>query len=678
MASSAPSALPGTVGDVKLDAEQQACVDLPVGPLAIVAGPGAGKTRTVVARISALGIRGEVDPTKILAVTHTTKAAGELKDRLARAGAGQTHVSTIHAMAWRQLRRFAPLLGEPEPKLQAATFGFVKDAASAVVDNPDTAVVMELISEIDWAAASLLNPDTYALAADRAGREISINGDKVAEVWTRYIARKQRAGVIDFADVLRLATEQLSKPFARGAIDNAFHAVFVDEFQDVDALGYGLIQAWLGDRDSLCVVGDPDQAIFSFKGGDPALLLGFKDEFPNATSVTLRRNYRSTTDIVGWVNATALHKKIPLTSERGFIEGPGPRCELVDTEEREEAMLVEQLRRWHTKGRPWRDMAVLYRYNAISARLEAALTSAGIPYAVAGGANFFERREVKNVLVAFGKQARITPDEDGMLLLVDAAAENGWDRDTVPDGMGAARQRYDAVLALCDLVDDRYPNFSAHALLAALQERAKDAHDAPVDAVSLATIHASKGLEWPCVWLVSCTDGVMPSSFAKTRTQLDEERHLFYVAISRAETELVVSAARKRRNNFTSRPSPFLDLVGVATKATAKRRGSSGSYNQRPTPERVIAACPCGGRLIGAPARTTGACSGPCLSGKMAESYTKLVTWRDDLAVERNVPHPKIASNKALFSVAVRADANGVSGLGVAPEDIPVELYQPA
>ncbi len=668
----------GTIGQVSLDPEQQACADLPLSPLAIVAGPGAGKTRTVVARIAALVARGEVRADKILALTHTTKAAGELKDRLAKTGVYDTHVSTVHAMAWRQLRRFTPDLGGTIPQLQASTFGLVKDSAAGIVDNLDTPVVIELCGEIDWAAARMLTPDTYPQGADRAGRDISVDANIVCHVWKRYIERKTRTGIVDFADVLTLAREQLTHPHVRTAIDNAFEAFFVDEYQDIDPLQQSLIDAWLGGRDTLCVVGDPDQAIFSFKGGDPSLLLTFSDRRPNARSVSLTRNYRSTSDIVSWVNAVALHKKVALTAERGY-SGTAPRIEICDNETDEERQLVDQLRAWKTSGLRWGDMAILFRYNAISARLEAALSNARIPYSVAGGTNFFERTDVRAVLTVFGARARIEPDEDGLTLIDDAARDQGWDPNHIPDGMGAARQRHDAISALIELVYNRYNSYSAGALLAALLERAKEAHDVPVDSVTLATIHAAKGLEWPAVWVVSCVEGVMPSSYATTRPQLDEERHLFYVAISRAETHLVVSAAKKRHNNYTGKPSSFLDLVGAAQARTAKRRGTTTAPNpgqRKPPPVIEEARCRCGQRLVGPAARTSRACSGPCLTGADKTRYDQLAAWRNDKAATTHSTAGSVATDKALFSIAVRRTVDGVVGLNVAGNTIPPHLYR--
>lgn len=651
-----------------LDPEQLRCASLPLGPVAVVAGPGAGKTRTVVARIAALVARGEVDPSKVVALTHTTKAAGELTDRLASAGVQDVRASTVHALAWRQVRRFAPELGLDVPTLLGSTFGAVRDAARPLLGNPDASVVAELCSEIDWAAARGLTTRSYARAAAKAGRSVSVEPATVTAVWRKYSERKRRRNEVDFADVLALAAAQLDDPAVHSVVEGMFDAVFVDEYQDIDVLQQRCIDAWLCGKDALCVVGDADQAIFGFKGGDPDLLLGFARRYPSATVVNLSRNYRSTLGIVSWVNAVATHKDVPLTSERGT--GRVPRVETFPTESAEESAVAAQLHAWKRAGFRWKDLAVLFRYNASSARLEGALSAAGVPYAVAGGTNFFDRSDVRGVLVSFGAAARRDGSADGLEVLVDAAAEHGWWRDDVPAGMGAARQRYDAILALVELVAERYPGWDAASLLAGLQERARQAHDVPVDAVTLATVHAAKGLEWPCVWVVSCTDGVMPSSYAKTTEQRREERHLFYVALSRAADELVVSTAARRHNNFTGRPSPFLDLLPAATSAGRSAGApTAGTSAQHPSDNgsSSVAVCPCGARLVGAAARKSKSCSGRCLQGEAAERFAALVSWRDSQAAKDGVAARDVASDKALFAVAVFRRAEQVAGLAYVP-----------
>ena len=664
---------PALLVNVKLDPEQQACVDAPLGPLAIIAGPGAGKTRTIVARIESLVHRGDVAGDKVLALTHTTKAAGELKDRLARCGVFGVHVSTVHAMARKQILRFAPILDEHVPELASSTFGLVRDAARGVVGNVDTSVITELCGEIDWAAARLVPDGQYGTFADRAGRSISVDAPQVDEVRARYKRLKEKTGVIDFSDLLVRAVAQLEHDEVRSKVRDAFHAIFVDEYQDIDPLQQAVVDGWLDGRDVLTVCGDPDQGVFSFKGGDPQLLLTFSQRYPNATTVNLVRNYRSSAEIVSWVNRSAIHKTDLLVATNGAF-GEMPEAIIVDHETTEERQLVEQLRAWKRNGTPWSEMAILYRYNSTAARLETALASGGVPYTLAGATKFFDRPEVRSVLVPFGQAARINPDDDGLSMLVDAAGDTGWHRDDVPEGMGAARQRYDAIAALVDLAADRYPNYSAQALLKALQERAKESHDVTVDGVVLATIHAAKGLEFDCVWVAGVVNGVMPSGFASTRQQLDEEQHLFYVAISRARKHLRVSAAERSHNKFKNRPSEYLDMVGVITKPSAATSGpkTKTKSSVSDTPKRVGRACAnCGERLLGPYARSAGRCSGPCLQGDLRRRFDDLVSWRNRFAEANSMELRDVADDKALFGVAVNGSAEGVRGVRIDPSVIP-------
>jgi DNA helicase-2/ATP-dependent DNA helicase PcrA len=653
-----------------LDDDQRAAATAPAGPVCVIAGPGSGKTRTVVARIGVLA--SSIDPEEMLALTHTTKAAGELRERIVANGTTGVRASTIHSAAWRQVRsQWATAGYAGEPRLVGSSWGMVKDAATRVLGRAAATsdATSELAGEIDWAAAHLLDPGAYREAARTHNRVTSLSADRVAEVWRAYLDAKAASGVLDFADVLAVATAM-----ARGGLGVRPRALFVDEYQDVDRSQQALIDAWLDEHQIITAVGDSEQAIFGFKGGDPTLLASFAERYPAARVVHLGANYRSTQPIVEWVNRLTVTARPALRS----IPGPGPDARVVDAfdEAREERELVSQLQRWQRDGLAWNDMAVLYRYNAASARLEAALAHAGIPYHVAGNQKFFDRPEIRAVLVPFGQRARQDPGSDGRALLEACAHDIGWS-DTPPDGMGPPRQRWEAVASLLDSTR-RLPNASAGELLDELLHRAREAHDLTPGGATLATLHAAKGLEWEAVWVAGVAEGQIPSAYASTRSQLDEEQHLLYVGVSRARRHLVVSHARKRHNGWRAEPSRYLTLLQAtgpdrpaSSRSTTSRSTTSRSTTSRhaagaakvTAPDRPRAECAkCRGRLVGAAARSSKRCSGPCLGGVPAERWRALLAWRDERAAALQVDAAKVATDKALFTTAVTGTTEQVAG----------------
>jgi DNA helicase-2/ATP-dependent DNA helicase PcrA len=661
----------GTVSSVggthQLDEHQQRAVDTPAGPVAILAGPGSGKTATLVSRIARLCADGEIDAERSLALCHTTKAAGELAGRLSRTEGRRVACSTIHAAAWRQVRRWwtrAGLAGEPV--LQAGTYPLVRRAAEHVLGKVEPGTVSDLASEIDWARAALITRENYPVKAARAGRDCGIKSSDITKVWERYEALKTDSGVFDFADVLETAWWMTTASPAAGELAGCIDALFVDEYQDVDAAQQRLIEAWLGDGNNrLCVVGDVDQAIYQFKGGDPQFLERFAARWPGATVISLIDNYRSSPQVVSWVNQLASTGRATLIGRGG--DGPSPKVHEASNETAEERALVHQLNAWHDTGVSFDEMAVLYRFNATAARLESALLDAGIPHHVAGQGRFFDRDEIRAVLVPFGQKARATPDADGLELLVDTASEQGFDLGAPPAGAGTARQRWEAVSALVALVSDQLGGLAAGHVLSDLQQRAMSSHDLTPGGVTLGTVHAAKGLEWDAVWVVGLVEGQMPSSFATTRTELDEERRIVYVAVSRARAHLVVSWAGRRHNNWSDKPSRYLDLLGGArplTVAGKHPKATSGTTvgGRRPDGRAIGECVKCGGRLTSTEARKAKRCSGGCLDGKARERYDQLVAWRDANAQQLGCAPPRVASDRSLFRAAVAGASKGIPG----------------
>lgn len=655
---------------VRLDENQTAAINAPAGPVAVIAGPGSGKTSTLVARIARLCADSEINPGQSIALCHTTKAAGELRERLTRTAGAAVTCSTIHAAAWRCVRNNHQAAGlGPAPELAANMYPLLRNAARDVLGAAGAEDVPDIAAEIEWARAHLHPIDEYGVAAAAAKRTSAVDANTIRDVWTRYRDLKVTAGVVDFADTLELAAHIVADTAHGAQLSAAVDAVFVDEYQDVDAAQQRLIDAWLAGSDRLCVVGDPSQAIFHFKGCDVSFLTGFAERYPGATVVELTANYRSTPQVVEWLNRLASPGRAALHAAGG--DGAAPRIHHASDEAAEERALVDQIRTWARAGVPYDAMAVLYRFRASAARVEETLTAAGIPHHVAGEARFFERPEVRAVLVPFGQAARAEPDADGVELLASCAAETGWDPDRPPEGAGPARQRWEAITALVGAAAERHAGVAAHTLLTELQTRAKASWDLTPGGVTLATVHAAKGLEWDAVWVIGAVEGQMPSAFANTAADLDEERNICFVALSRARTHLVISAAARRHNGWSSKPSRYLDLLTANSARPSSRRHAGGRRGRSDDRAGASMGAPsqaggcerCGDRLRSAEARTARRCSGGCLTGATRDRFDALVAWREQVAIDEGIPATRVAGDRALFRAAVRGTTCGVTGL---------------
>lgn len=287
-----------------LDEEQRTAAQAVTGPVCILAGAGTGKTRTITHRI-AYGVHtGVYVPEQVLAVTFTARAAGELRTRLQALDVGGVQARTFHAAAMRQLRYFAPrVLGGPMPALIENKLRVVASAAARNRLTTDRTSLRDLASEIEWAKTTLATPEDYPARAKAAGRETPFEPAAVAAVYASYESAKERDGALDFEDLLLVTAYALEgHPDVARAVRDQYRHFVVDEYQDVNPLQQRLLDAWLGGRAEVCVVGDPNQTIYSFTGADPDYLLGFADRYPDAEVVKLERDYRSTPQVVGLAN----------------------------------------------------------------------------------------------------------------------------------------------------------------------------------------------------------------------------------------------------------------------------------------------------------------------------------------------------------------------------------------
>ncbi len=550
-----------------LDPEQRAAATAVRGPVCILAGAGTGKTRAITHRI-AYAVRSQaIPPTQLLAVTFTARAASELRSRLLRLGAAGVQARTFHAAALRQLRYFAPrVLGGAMPEVVDNPIRLVSNAAARARLRTDRAELRDLASEIDWAKAVLATPDDYPKRASAAARQPPLSPATVAEVYAEYEQAKRRAGQVDFADLLLImagAIEQYGD--VAEELRSQYRHFVVDEYQDVSPLQQRLLDAWLGGRDDLCVVGDPNQTIYSFAGATPGYLLDFRARYPEAVEVRLHRDYRSTPQVVELANklvSRARGSAVRLSGQRA--DGAPPTFAEYDDEPAEAADVAAQCRALLDAGTSAAEIALLFRVNAQSEVYEKALADAGIAYVLRGGERFFDRPEIREARLLLRGAARADAGEQPLADAVRGVLSSvGWHPDSPPAG-GATRERWESLAALASMADDLAaadPGAHLQQLVAELDERAAAQHAPTVQGVTLASLHSAKGLEWDAVFLVGLTDTTMPIQHATTDEQLAEERRLLYVGITRARERLALSwaLARSPGQRRGRRPSRFLD-----------------------------------------------------------------------------------------------------------------------
>jgi DNA helicase-2/ATP-dependent DNA helicase PcrA len=644
-----------------LDEEQRAAAKAVRGPVCILAGAGTGKTRTITHRAAYAVLSGAIQPSQLLAVTFTARAAGEMRTRLRSLGVGGVQARTFHAAALRQLQYFWPrVVGGTPPRLVDNKFGLVANAAARARLRPGTSELRDLLSELEWAASSLYGPEDYVVAAQKAGRQPPYDAAVVAQVYAAYGDLKQAQGVADFDDLLLLTAGILEE---QGTVSQEFRdryrSFVVDEYQDVTPLQQRLLQAWLGDRDDLCVVGDAHQTIYSFTGATPSYLLEFRQRYPEAAEIRLVRDYRSTPQVVGLANdviarSTMKAARLELIAQRPA--GSAPSFVELDDEPAEAALVAARCKALVAEGASPSEIAILYRVNAQSAGFEAALTDAGVPYVIRGGERFFDRQEVREAILLLRGAAR-AGDEDAPAGLADAAAEVlraglTWSRDAPPAGAGATRDRWESLAALHRLAVDlgrEHPNAGLRDLVTELEERSAAQHAPTVDGVTLASLHAAKGLEWDAVFLVGLVDGTLPLIHADTPEQVEEERRLLYVGVTRARAHLQLSWALSRSpgGRGSRRPSRFLDGLHTATRTSAAAAGPK-TKKSRSGP---VACRVCGAALMAAVERKLGRCP-TCPSDRDDALFEALREWRAGRAKELGQPAYCVFTDATLVAIA--------------------------
>ena len=655
-----------------LDPDQRRAAEAVHGPVAIIAGAGSGKTRVITHRIAYGVLTGAHDPTRSVAVTFTTKAAGEMTRRLRDLGVPGVRVRTFHAAALRQLRHYYPrAVGRDLPEVTPVKAPLIGAAASAKGLPTNSAVLRDYASEIEWAKVNSTPAQAYADAAERAGRVppagVPIAG--MAEVYAEYERRKTAAGRIDFEDVLLLMVGLLdARPEVAAHVRSGLRHITVDEYQDASPLQQRLLDGWLGDNDNICVVGDPSQTIYSFAGADATLLTGFADRYPGTEVVRLPRTYRCSPEIAEAANRVLAQGREGVTLVSQRESGPAVRVRDYPDAHAEADAVARRIETLVAGGLATNEVAILVRMNAMTEPFEEALAARGIGYQISGGTGFFHRAEVRKAIavirgaaVAEGHGADSVPDTVAALL-----SGLGWSPEP-PLGSGASRDRWESLAALHAAAVDfatGQPEGTLADFGAELRDRV-ERQDAPDGAgVTLASLHSAKGAEWSAVFLVGLTEGVLPHSSATSEAEVAEERRLFYVGITRAARVLELSYPRAKTAGGRARtPSRFLDAVRGRSAATEAGAGAKGDRG-RPRRQPKLAACrSCGTALTTGGERALGRCRN-CPGEVDVVLLDRLREWRTAAAAELSaakgtrVPAFIVATDATLQAIAEQHPAD--------------------
>jgi DNA helicase-2/ATP-dependent DNA helicase PcrA len=556
-----------TVGNLRaeeileaLDNEQRAVALATRGPVCVIAGAGTGKTRAITHRIAYAAAIGTMDPHKVLALTFTARAAGEMRTRLRSLGVPSVAARTIHAAALKQLTFFWPqVFGGRTPDLLTTKSGFLTEAIKRAQLQGELSItsrdlLRDIATEIEWAKVSQIAPSDYLSESQKRTVKPRINPEQLAKVYTAYESVKHQERAIDFEDVLLLTTAMIEEEReVRERVQDQYRFFTVDEYQDISPLQQRLINAWLGSREELCVVGDPAQTIYSFAGATPVFLNSFTQRFPEAEVVRLTTGYRSTPEII--FTANSILRKGAMGNELVAINDHGskPTITAYNDESSEIAGIVRDITKLISEGTPAQEIAVLARTNNQLNGLEKAMNSAGLPYQVRNTERFFDRKEVRDFLKQV-RTASVIPTE-GVVWLDELRTL------AQPFLTGGA---IDGIAALLHLAreldtDSGFTPKNLRTYLREVEDRVQQNNPPTMPVTTLATLHAAKGLEWERVFLMGVSDGILPlenNSTTGDQASIDEERRLFYVGITRAKSDL--------RLSYRGKASRFLAEAGLA------------------------------------------------------------------------------------------------------------------
>lgn len=534
----------------ELDAEQLAVVTAIRGPVCVIAGAGTGKTRVITNRIAYAINSGVTDPTKVLALTFTARAAGEMRARLRALGVPNVSARTFHSAAIKQLLYFWPYaFGGQFPTLLTTKSGFVSQAIerAEVAVPAQAAVLREIAGEIEWAKVLEISPENYHEKAIESNRLVKFPNNKsanenlgmISQVYEAYESLKRQERTLDFEDVLLLTVGMLEEDRAvRERIRDQYRYFTVDEYQDVSPLQQRLLNLWLGNREEICVVGDAAQTIYSFAGATSNFLLNFKNRFPNAQVFRLSTGYRSTPEIINTANQ--ILRVANLVSDHGIelqsvnTHGEKPLVNGFSSAADEIAYVATEVKKQIDSGIDSSDIAILARTNAQLDQVKSALNNLRVASQIRSGERFFERVDVRDAMRLI-RGASVLPSEGG-----------DWFADLVSVLQPFGDADYvTAFLRLARSIKDNGGE-NMRAFLREIEDRAEQNNPPILPGVTLSTLHGAKGLEWDHLYLIGISEGVLPMG-----NDLNEERRLFYVGVTRAKQRIHITYAGK--------PSVFLE-----------------------------------------------------------------------------------------------------------------------
>lgn len=535
-----------------LDPDQRAVALASRGPVCVIAGAGTGKTRAITHRIAYAAAIGTMDPQKVLALTFTAKAAGEMRARLRSLGVPTVAARTIHSAALKQLLYFWPsVFGGRTPDLITTKTGFLTEAINRAglgdsVRATNRELMRDVASEIEWAKVSQVAPSDYVDEISKRMQKPRVLPEQMVQIYTAYESVKKQELAIDFEDVLLLCAAMLEEEReVRERVQDQYRYFTIDEYQDVSPVQQRLINAWLGKRNDICVVGDPAQTIYSFAGATPVFLNTFTQRFPDAEVIRLSTGYRSTPEITFAANALLRHGAMGQELVAQNEHGTQPSVVGYSDDAAEVNGVLSEITELLSAGTPPHEVAILARTNSQLKSVERAMQKVNLPYQVRSTERFFDRREVRDFLSEVRKASVIPAEGQGWIDELRTLAQ--------PYLTGEA---IDGIAALLHLAreldgDENFTPKTLRGYLREVEDRVQQNNPPTMPVITLATLHAAKGLEWERVFLIGASEGQLPVSDAS----IDEERRLFYVGITRAKADLHIS--------YRKSPSPFLRESGL-------------------------------------------------------------------------------------------------------------------
>jgi DNA helicase-2/ATP-dependent DNA helicase PcrA len=542
-----------------LDDDQREVALATRGPVCVIAGAGTGKTRAITHRIAYAAAIGTMDPSKVLALTFTARAAGEMRTRLRSLGVPTVAARTVHSAALKQLIYFWPtVFGGRTPDLMNSKTPFLTEAVnradlSGEIRITSRETMRDIATEIEWAKVSQVAPIDYLDQVNARQMKPRVKAEHIAAIYVAYESLKKQELAIDFEDVLLLTSAMLEEErTVRERVQDQYRYFTVDEYQDISPIQQRLINAWLGSRKDICVVGDPAQTIYSFAGATPVFLNTFTQRFPEAEVIRLSTGYRSTPEITFAANALLRNSSMGQELTASNDHGLHPSVDGYKDESAEIAGILTQITALLSEGTAPQEIAILARTNSQLKGVERAMNSKGLPYQVRSTERFFERQDVRDFLKQV-RQASVLPTEGATWI----------------DELRTIAQPYltgesiDGIAALLHLgreldSDDGFTPKTLRGFLREVEDRVTQNNPPTMPVVTLATLHAAKGLEWERVFLMGASEGILPLETGSTGTSdsvVAEERRLFYVGMTRAKVDLHIS--------YRGLPSRFLKESGL-------------------------------------------------------------------------------------------------------------------